>query len=400
MLIISKPEEISKIICTSIKQYKNISFAVAWASFNDTSKYIFNNINKIKLYNCTVGLHFYQTHPDFIEPFVDNGPIKFIKKNKGIFHPKIYLFWNNSLEWTCLIGSANFTKSALSVNDETMVLVNSKDIQEFTSIKETIDNYHKSAEFISLEKFVKYKKFWKNKNKAKEDLDDFEEISNLGLSQLMSLPWSEYYNKLFKTRLFKERLQLLNNAHKLFLSNNFQSFDELTRKNIGGVVKIGNNINDWYLFGRMPVPYFAKRLSDNDIHKSYKDISKQLEIIPLDGEVTKNHYEKFLKYFINHDGWGYSISTISRLLTMKRPDQFFCITQANEKGLLESLNIEESIQRDKKEQMYERYWNEVVEPIRKALWFKSEKPLISKEEKLAWNFRTAMLDALLYLEKE
>lgn len=399
MKLISEATEIGKILQKYIERYNYISFAVAWVSLNPTTRLLLTNKYKTKITNCVVGLHFTQTDPNFIEPFIENGPIKFIKQEKGVFHPKIYLFWDNSLNWICLIGSANFTKSALTDNEELMTLIDSeKNPEMFDSIQKTIEYYNSIARHLTKKEFEDYKKEHTKKHKDKKQDDNFKEINSLNLLQLMNNSWNQYYTKLTKTRRFQIRLQLLSQANKLFKSSKFQNLDESTRKNIGGVTKVGHGISDWHLFGRMPVPYFANRLSDKDEHQDYKTISTQLDCIPLTGEVTKMQYDNFLNYFKTRDNWGYSISTLSRLLAMKRPDQFFCLTKANEPGLLKALSIPTSIQHDSKEAMYERYWGEVIEPIRKSSWNTANHSINSKQEQLAWNYRVAMLDALLYIE--
>jgi len=109
-----------------IKQYKCFYWATAWAGVG--SKH-FNALmaNKEKIKKIIVGIHFYQTHPDFIEAFLDNKNLQFVIQPQGTFHPKLYLFYNTDNDWEIIIGSSNFTKEAFNKNTEANTLVNSTD---------------------------------------------------------------------------------------------------------------------------------------------------------------------------------------------------------------------------------------------------------------------------------
>ena len=151
MTLLTTPNEIETTICNLIKTYKSISFASAWASTSSKAFPLLlkhaNKINKI-----VVGIHFYQTHPNFIREFIDDKKVKFQTNPNGIFHPKIYLFQNNENDWECLIGSANFTKAAMKYNSEIMIKINSndKDAQEiYIKIVQEIENYFNTAKIFT-----------------------------------------------------------------------------------------------------------------------------------------------------------------------------------------------------------------------------------------------------------
>lgn len=168
MEIVSSPEEISEILCKAIKKYKNVSFAVAWASAN-TKVYqlLIQKENKKKIFNSVVGLHFYQTHPDFLESFILHKEVKFVKNQKGVFHPKIYLFWNSNTDWLSIIGSANLTYSAMNENDETVVLLDSCESNMFNSIQEAILKYSSKDDSFTKEDLPQYRNVWEQRNKQK-----------------------------------------------------------------------------------------------------------------------------------------------------------------------------------------------------------------------------------------
>jgi len=116
MEVITKASIIDSTIVNLLKKYQNYHIATAWASLGSKSSDELL-INKKRIKKMVVGTHFYQTHPKFIEKFINSKQVNFILKTNGIYHPKVYLFSNSKDDWECLIGSANFTKSALRIKN-------------------------------------------------------------------------------------------------------------------------------------------------------------------------------------------------------------------------------------------------------------------------------------------
>ena len=78
---------------------------------------------------------------------------------------------------------------------------------------------------------------------------------------------------------------------------------------------------------------------------------------------------------------------------MKRPDQFVCLSSKNKRGLCKDFGITQS------KIDYDFYWEEFIERIRDAPWWKSDEPE-EKSERGVWLGRAAMLDAIFYEGKE
>ena len=100
--------------------YKEYYWAVAWATTNDQMKILTRRKKRIK--KIIFGTHFYQTHPDVLEVFAHSESVRFNFDTSSVFHPKLYLFYNSDNDWACILGSPNFTYSALTKNDEVAVL--------------------------------------------------------------------------------------------------------------------------------------------------------------------------------------------------------------------------------------------------------------------------------------
>jgi len=145
-------------------QYENFYWATAWAGVG--SKHFDNLLaNKDKIKKIVVGIHFYQTHPDFIETFLDNKNIQFVNQPQGTFHPKLYLFHNTDRDWEIIIGSSNFTREAFNKNTEANVLISSKDINSADFLQtafKLIDDSWKISKSFSQTDLLRYKTIWKN----------------------------------------------------------------------------------------------------------------------------------------------------------------------------------------------------------------------------------------------
>ena len=139
--------EAREMITNRIEWATTIDFAVAWASIgSDPEKLISNYARKIRY--GIVGLEFNQTDPEFIRKYQrlcndTSRGIRFFKgktDDGGIFHPKIYNFYNIDLcEGRTFIGSHNFTYAAFHKNIEASVYIDwNGEIEEIDCINKII----------------------------------------------------------------------------------------------------------------------------------------------------------------------------------------------------------------------------------------------------------------------
>jgi HKD family nuclease len=397
--IITDASEINKTLVQLIKKYKYYYIATAWASLGSkASEELLKNTIKIK--KMIVGTHFYQTHPDFMENFIDSKKVRFILKPDGIYHPKMYLFVNNKNDWECLIGSANFTMSALTRNDEIMAHIESSDSNlnnAYLSMIEVIDKYWDNSESITSDDFHNYKNIWtKNKKKIDDLSDKYGKSRNtkpLVKSNIFSLKWNEYYQLIQNDDFhsFPGRIDLLNTSKNYFKNHNhFSDMSQINRREIAGIAtkkQRSSNI-DWGWFGSMiGAGRFQNRINENN-----NFISEALDLIPLEGKIYKSDYNNFVSLFQKAfpDG-GSGIAIGSRLLTMKRPDYFVCLDKQNRPKLCEEFGIAQNIS-------FDDYWDEIIERILNSVWWSSERP-DDPIEIQAWQGRSAMLDAIFYEER-
>jgi HKD family nuclease len=393
MKLITTAKHLEENLKRLIKSYSHISFGVAWASAS-TKPYELLLRNQSKIRTGIIGIHFYQTHPDVLDTFVQSRTVKFVLQPKGVFHPKAYLFWSGH-HWEAIIGSANFTAGAVGENTELCTLLSHEDGDHLSDLHDLINGYFQQAKSISATEAANYRRIWKAKQPELRKLVDQygtkAPTKSAIESQVMGMDWLTFLAELKKDKMhgFDERLDLLDEIHQAFASTpHFRDIDAQTRRAIAGLPNKVMEHAAW--FGSMKGAGVFK----NVVIKNPEFLSAALDQIPVTGIVTKEQYQsyiaEYLKAFPNgRDGIG----TATRLLSMKRPDQFLCVDSANLRKLAKDVGMVNAVQLD-----YERYWEEVVERLMNSPWWKSVPPKSGKELK-AWKARAAMLDAIFYEPK-
>ena len=137
-----------------------------------------------------------------------------------------------------------------------------------------------------------------------------------------------------------------------------------------------NDEINWHCFGDM------RRVLPTTFNR-WACVSNALNIIPASNKkIQRKHYDDFLKELKKGVEIERGISFASRLLCLKRPDYFVCITQKNKKKLEELFNLKLNTR--------ENYWN-FIEEVHSAKWYREA----SKKDEL-YPYRMAILDAIAY----
>jgi hypothetical protein len=204
---------------------------------------------------------------------------------------------------------------------------------------------------------------------------------------LATLSWPDFFARVRAEQhppghpLMRERLQVLREVRQLFAQeSHFRDLDYAGRRKIAGLFKSVNP--NFLLFGSMQwVGRFKQAVKDNN-----EGISLALDEIPLDGDISRDQYERFTDRFLKaFERAGMALA--SRLLAMKRPDTFVCVNNQNREGLVQAFRI--SLSRDAK-----AYWD-LIERVRACTWWKVSPPAAGDEREV-WSARAAFLDALFY----
>lgn len=405
MKVLTTAAEINAELLRLIEDCSSCLVAVAWASTGfDAFELLTANASKIE--RMVVGIHFYQTHPKFIEVFLANSTVRFVLNPDGVFHPKVYLFEKGGGSWECIVGSPNFTQHGVCLNDEMAVLVTNKDqgaSQALASVKSAIDGYWQEAGPISQEQFQAYQEAWKRKrltlktlqgkfgDPKKDDSDD--KGKNPLVVPILAMTWVDYFDKVKSEKQtsyghsMAGRLKVIQAAQQLFSAKkHFKDIDQLGRQKIAGLVKpSAPDAVDYRWFGSMMgAGKFFRAINENE-----ENLSLALDLIPATGGITRDTYlgyiEQYKKAFPEgRDGIG----TASRLLAMKRPDTFVCFDARNKEGLCGAFGISRNIG-------YEEYWDSIIARIEEANWWCSPPPPTGVERDI-WEARAAFLDSLYY----
>jgi len=348
-----------------------------------------------RITRAVIGTHFYQTHPDVIDAFQGKSNVRFVLQPNGVFHPKLYLFRSDD-QWEALIGSANLTSGALSTNSEAMLLIGGG-TDGSTSLPDEmvslIDRYWEIAEPIRTREAAAYREVWNRKQPALRRLTgqygSNDARKPLTDSSVMSMAWGQYF-KMVKAdphHGFEKRCELLATVSRAFAENQtFASMPLAMRKTIAGLPN--DQESRWGWFGSMKgAGYYYQAVNENNRH-----LSQALDEIPLRGVATRAQYETYISEFLKAFPNGrHGVGIASRLLALKRPDQFVCLDSKNQRGLCKDFGIVRN------GMDYDRYWDEIIERILDAPWWNSRRPRSAKEAAV-WDGRAAMLDAIFYEE--
>lgn len=388
MKLITTGAEFQRQLKRLFTTYANAQIGVAWASASTVPYQKFAEHKGVK---AVIGIHFYQTHPDVLDDFADSEDVKFILQPQGVFHPKLYLFWDKG-RWEAIIGSGNFTRGAMEVNTELSTLISVDDGDNLKDLQDIFESYAASAKTITKEEAKNYRQIWKAKQDLRDRLVDCygstPPTKSALHSTVMSLDWSDFLSEIRKDEIhgFDDRLELMDNVRTAFSSHpTFNDIPFDTRLGIAGLKSKSLKHSEW--FGSMT----GAGTFYNLMNASEPAFSLALAEIPSTGTVTKSQYASFIaEYLKAYPNGRDGIGTATRLLSMKRPDQFLCVDGANREKLAKDVGMKRADQIS-----YERYWEEIVVRLMDSPWWRSPPPGEGKDLK-AWKARAAMLDAIFY----
>lgn len=110
---------------------------------------------------------------------------------------------------------------------------------------------------------------------------------------------------------------------------------------------------------------------------------KALSFIPLEGEVTQQNYKDFVKSYKaiftgytleKTTGEKAPLAAATRLLAMRRPDIFVCLTNTKIDALCQGLGLAKFNNTD-----FENYWQELISTIQTCPWWLSEPPILPSD---------------------
>ncbi len=224
-----------------------------------------------------------------------------------------------------------------------------------------------------------------------------ENISNAQILQAsLSASWENYYqtlSQLSKGYQLPNCLKLLNAADEILNQGKDLTTTTVQERNlIAGVSdnQLTKSLQfDHQLLGDMTSYASFKKVIKADA----EGFAKVMKVIPSNGAIDGWHFMQFID---TYQQWfaanGFKQSPLypaTRLLSLKRPDQFVCLNEHSQSKLCDALDI-----KPLKKQEFQRYWDNIITPIQKAKWFDSFLPMEAAEQPLH-RVRFAMLERLL-----
>ncbi len=387
----------NKILISKFKKLiincKHISILTAWATNkNPLSEVLYKNSNKF--YKVIVGLKFYQTDPKFLNRYLKNQKIQYIKNDtSGVFHPKVYLFESDS-KWHLFIGSSNFTQQGFGKNIEISLYQQSDNFNDlnYLKIKKVISEIWNDSSKMSKSEILEYSKIY-NIQKTKVNSLSGKYEKNKRTKPIYKIPilnstWKEYVKKIKKNEekwKIDGRIELLNITKQYFIDKGELLYmNKNQRQEISG---IGSNQNLMYgSFGTMSARGFFKSYINNIVE--HPILSKALNEIPLSGNISKVQYMNYIDKFNLVFTEANEIAGATRLLTIKRPDVFVNLNSKNKDKLCGEFGISKNIG-------FEEYWDSIICRIQDSDWWKNPRPKGKLELEII-DKRAAFLDSIYF----
>ena len=128
-----------------------------------------------------------------------------------------------------------------------------------------------------------------------------------------------------------------------------------------------------------------------------------LACIPASGDVTPKQYQAFVsvykKIFSDYKadkpaGEKAPLAPATRLLAMKRPDQFIALTNAKIDVLCQGLSIAKFNSFD-----FDSYWQDMIGTLRTFAWWHQSEPENEAELKL-WKARAILVDLFMFVDQD
>lgn len=171
----------------------------------------------------------YPTSPKALRDVINKQGVEIRYFSNHSFHPKLYIFGMEE----ALVGSANFTNSAMFTNQELMVSIKSDDYR-FNDLMSIFSDYWDQARVLDAEILDDYEKIFSQYSSIKKVIDDVdkniktkigtEEFQNINRGKAKKSKSSIYIDTYSKA--YQETLSAFEEIHRIFLTGNYRKVPE------------------------------------------------------------------------------------------------------------------------------------------------------------------------------
>ena len=215
------------------------------------------------------------------------------------------------------------------------------------------------------------------------------------IENILNASWENYYQSLFQLNRgyqLPECLKLLSAADQILnQGHDVASSSQVERCLVGGISDA--QVEKQYGFGCLLGDMQGFASFKTILKKDPDGLAKLLKVIPANGPIDGWHFAQFVDYykmwFANNGYKQTHLFPATRLLSMKRPDQFVTLSDATNDLLCQAFSI-----KPLKKQDFQRYWDELILPIQKTEWFKAFLPMDATEQPFH-RVRVALLERLV-----
>ena len=218
-------------------------------------------------------------------------------------------------------------------------------------------------------------------------------------------PWSlfvDFIEHQAESHALEERLRLLDYAYEL-KNTSLVEMTELDR-----LAFVGKHTNQHsYTTYDFDVEWFGSTRGAKTFHTLINEqtnrFDEALNFIPLSGVVTPTEYQQFVnaykKIFSSYttnksSGEKAPLAPATRLLAMRRPDQFIVLTSTKIEVFCQGLNIAKFNNFD-----FDSYWQDLIGTMRTFAWWHQSEPTDKRERQL-WLSRAILVDLFIFADED
>ena len=231
--------------------------------------------------------------------------------------------------------------------------------------------------------------------KLQETLETGISVSQLKMTRIAPWPiFTAFVNEQAEQQALAERLRLMDYIDGL-RDQSLAAMIEEDRLTVAGKHTSAHDPGVY----NFDVEWFAGTRGAKTFHLLLQQhpaaFDEALAEIPLEGEVTRSHYQAFVTayqaIFAEHgEGDTAPLAAATRLLAMRRPDQFIALTNAKTDALCQGFGIARLGSRD-----FDGYWQDVIGTLRSFAWWRQPAPEVPDELRL-WQLRALLVDCFFY----
>lgn len=225
-------------------------------------------------------------------------------------------------------------------------------------------------------------------------------ISAAQIKMLRVAPWPvfvSYIKDKADIHALDERLKLIEHCKNLQTQSIAQMIDEDLSALIGKhTAKHDPSIYDF------DCEWFGSAKSNKAFMQLWQAQPSQFEAalacIPLEGEVSHDDYLGFVAayqaIFAENELGSAPLAPATRLLAMRRPDQFVALTNAKIELFCQGLSVDKFNNKD-----FSGYWQDIILTIRSCAWYKQALPADEFEQQIA-DAKAILVDMFLFADEQ